>query len=190
MGDMPTVCPNCGAKLRLPAASEGKKVRCPKCEKSFLVEAPDTEDAERPVARKSVVPAAKLSSTYVETDEERPRKASRRRKDDDDDDDRVQRKKSSCMPLTWLIAGGGAILLLLAGGAIATVLIIKSNKKDSSVAASSSSSESGMTTQQKLVGVWEVVKSDDLGGIDLSKLDKGEEYKMTVEFTKDGKFTV
>jgi uncharacterized protein (TIGR03066 family) len=40
------------------------------------------------------------------------------------------------------------------------------------------------------VGVWEVVKSDDMSGIDLTKLDKNSQIKMTVEFTKDGKFSV
>jgi len=58
-------------------------------------------------------------------------------------------------------------------------------EKDSS----SSESPRELTTQEKLVGVWEVVKSDDIPHGELAEI-KDLDVKMTVEFTKDGKFIV
>src|ERR1043166_6921861 len=54
---------------------------------------------------------------------------------------------------------------------------------------SSSASVSETSRQQSLVGVWDLVKSDDMPE-GLTAVTYGEEAKMTVEFTKDGKFTV
>jgi uncharacterized protein (TIGR03066 family) len=62
------------------------------------------------------------------------------------------------------------------------------SKKDSSSSeTSSSASSSEPTTKEKLVGVWEVVKSDDLPA---GEWPKGANVTMTVEYTEDGKFIV
>jgi len=185
------VCSQCEARLKLPVTSAGKKVRCPKCGGVFVVPGGDEEPGT--ASRKATAPPPKVSSrpSDVADDEDRPVSKGKSRSEEEDDDDRPRRRRSRASagtpPWVWMLIGGGAVFLLMGGAAIATLLIINAKK---TVASGSSSSGIERSTSEKLVGVWELVKSDDMGGIDLTKLDKDKEYKMTVEFTKDGKFIV
>jgi LSD1 subclass zinc finger protein len=52
-------CPGCGKLLMVPASAEGKQIRCPSCQQSFVLEVPDEdrEDDDQQPAESSI-PAA------------------------------------------------------------------------------------------------------------------------------------
>jgi hypothetical protein len=77
-------CPK-GHKLKLDDKTAGKKIRCPRCQTSFVVPDLDDEDEDRP----------RRSSRDEEDDdeeEERPRGKRRDEDDDDEDEDEEERK--------------------------------------------------------------------------------------------------
>ena len=101
-------CPKCDATVKLASRpAEGKKVKCPECEASFV--ASDNEVAER--------------STAVKTKPDRSTAASKRRPQEDEDDDdgekrprrggKAKKKSSSKVGLIiGLVAGVGVLLLV------------------------------------------------------------------------------
>jgi hypothetical protein len=130
-------CPQCRATLKSanPIAA-GKKVKCPKCARTF--EAPALEDAAAvSTAPMPVGAVAKVSDADVpevevsaedeeaprrppQEDDDEPRPSKKRRRDDDEDDERgpsrkAKRKKGG---MGWVMLGGGVVgggLLLLLG---------------------------------------------------------------------------
>jgi len=110
---------------------------------------------------------------------------------DVNEDDRARRHSSrvasGASPRLWILIVSGALLIVIVGGAIATLLMSNTNK---TVASGSASSGNDRSTLEKLVGIWELVNSDEMGELDPVNPDRDKDCKMTVEFTKDGKFIV
>jgi hypothetical protein len=103
---MPLVvaCPSCTSKLKAPDHLIGKKVKCPKCSTTFLVQAEEEEapimaelqDEPAPEPARKPRPAAEEGEyegrAEDEYDEDRPRRKQRRRDDDDYEGDYERRR--------------------------------------------------------------------------------------------------
>jgi hypothetical protein len=110
-------CP-CGAKLRVPDAAAGKRVKCPKCGNPVAVPAAEAEyeevddeptpppvakkkprpvdddeptPAKRPTAAKRKAEPVEVNEAVDDDDDDTPKK--KRRRDDDDEDDDTPKKK-------------------------------------------------------------------------------------------------
>jgi predicted Zn finger-like uncharacterized protein len=148
------LCPTCGAVFSLKDEYAGKKVRCKKCEHTFVVgggkSAADEADkgvqsrAGAAPARKSTpdddnrVSSRKGKPDKREDDDDRPRKsASRRGRDDDDEDDDRGRKRKRVYhdddededddrprPAARKSSGGGAGKVLAIVGSVLLVLFL------------------------------------------------------------------
>jgi hypothetical protein len=75
------VCPSCKAKLKAPEALIGKKVKCPGCGTSVLIEAP-----EAPAPKKRPAPAEDYDD---DVDEPRPAPKSRRKPEPDEEQEEI-----------------------------------------------------------------------------------------------------
>src|SRR5262245_61963005 len=87
-------CPNCESRLTIKDASAvGKKIKCPKCQTPFVVEAPAEEEPEE-VGRDAIQarrPAPKRP-TPVEGDEDEPTPRKGKKKQDDEEDEETARE--------------------------------------------------------------------------------------------------
>ncbi len=143
-------CPHCDGHVRLKDRQFiGKKIKCPQCQKPFLVEAPDEEDPEqvehtrRTKANKTQADVENEPShprKEYDEEEERGRKNRSPRDEDEDkarpgrkikrvDDEeeerpRKKKKKKKRSVLPWLLAGGG----VTAVAALALVVVLLVNK--------------------------------------------------------------
>src|SRR5260221_527326 len=111
-------CPDCGAALRLAqAVPEGKRIKCPKCEATFLPEEEPVEEAilTEPAPRR----ATTARDEYDEDDRDEPRPARRKFKK------KSQQGTNVVMIVVPIVAG----LLLLVGGVVALVLLWPSSNK-------------------------------------------------------------
>ncbi|MFO0863968.1 MAG: hypothetical protein U0744_04835 [Gemmataceae bacterium] len=79
-------CPK-GHKLKLDDKTAGKKIRCPRCQTSFVVPDADDEEDDRP--RRS---SRENDDDEDEDEDDRPRGKRRDEDDDDEDDDEEERK--------------------------------------------------------------------------------------------------
>jgi hypothetical protein len=116
MDDTVVRCPECDARLRVPA--DRTAVRCPKCKATVRVPArDDEEEEERPVRRPARRddpddddrPRSRRPRRDEDDDDDRPR---RRRDEEEDEDDRPRRKKKKSSDDgegPWLIAALGAV---------------------------------------------------------------------------------
>ncbi|MFO0823072.1 MAG: hypothetical protein U0792_08115 [Gemmataceae bacterium] len=93
-------CPECGAGMKSAAGFKvGKKVTCPKCEESFVVEEPQDEDEpeeeETPRSAKAKAPPSKATKRAArdddddeepeEEEEERPKKKKKKKRRNDEE---------------------------------------------------------------------------------------------------------
>jgi predicted Zn finger-like uncharacterized protein len=142
-------CPACKTTYNLPDAQRGKRVRCRKCSKTFVVVADEDVPVLEEEEPAEVLPAVEDVEEVAPAREERvrPERASirprpvaagpRRRgreedeeEDEDEEDDyREDRPRKSAAPLILLAAFGG-LLLLGGGGALAYVLLSGDEAKD------------------------------------------------------------
>jgi phage FluMu protein Com len=134
-------CTHCGSVLKSPKPVEaGKKLKCPKCAKVFVV----AEDEEEPEAEEES--AAEESAEEEETPKKKG-KAAAKDDDEDDEDEKPKKKpgkdkksKKDDAPKKGsnmlLIAGIGGVLLLCccAGGGGGTCLLWPSKDKDTPIA--------------------------------------------------------
>src|ERR1051326_8823294 len=167
------VCDHCEARLRVSAASAGKKVRCPKCKDVFRAPDAEAEQEGEQVrsSKKTVMPAVAIKVTERRSeddeDEDKPRRAIRRRHDDDDDDDdedrprrrkRRSRAERSSLPLL-LIGGGGLLVILIAGGIVAAILFFN-GKKNSAYAKNEAAIKEVIELMNMLCDALESVKDE------------------------------
>lgn len=102
-----STCPHCGESVTVPDQLLGKKVRCKKCQETFLAEDLDGDDEEYLDEDDDQIQAEPRSS----------RPATRPRLQDDDEEDEPPRRKpaeKSSTGLILMILGGVAAFLLLA----------------------------------------------------------------------------
>jgi hypothetical protein len=135
-----TKCPGCRSPYSLPDNLEGKKVRCKKCERTFVVggvaaveAADDWEDADEEGEEDRVRQSPRADGSSArrrdEDDEDDFPPRRRRRHDDDEEEDedrprpRRRRKKSGNPATAWIIGGVGAGALLLVAFVVAAVII-------------------------------------------------------------------
>jgi predicted Zn finger-like uncharacterized protein len=118
MASMKIVCPHCDKSLKVAESAEGKKVRCPNCEKPFLARFEDEEpaDEKRPVKKSQT-----RSNDEDGSDDDRPRKKTTRADEDDSDDDRPRKKKgdkkkAGMSPVLMGLLGCLAVVALVAAG--------------------------------------------------------------------------
>jgi phage FluMu protein Com len=122
---MPNIkCTNCGAVLKTPTAiAPGKKVKCPKCNEPFIVQA-DEEEKPAPEPEEDEGAAFKgLGGGGGDDDAPAPKKKGKPAKGDDDEgaadgesedgDDGASKKKGKPKSKTGLIIGIVAAVLLL-----------------------------------------------------------------------------
>jgi hypothetical protein len=109
-----TPCPRCGRKIRVADELLGKKIRCPKCSVTFVVEAPggqlETSVADRP---------GRGSRERLEEEAE-PRARTRRDEDDDDEEGprRPRRRPPPANVASWERVRRGIGLMLIAVGIV------------------------------------------------------------------------
>jgi predicted Zn finger-like uncharacterized protein len=124
-------CPECEAKLSIPEASAGKRVKCPKCQ--TVVEVPEderdvevVEDEEEEVTPKKTKAKKRPADEEDEADEaeEQPRKNKLKKK-------KGKAKKQSPSPVKLIAT---AIALLLALGAVAFAVIRHTSRNNDTVA--------------------------------------------------------
>jgi hypothetical protein len=121
----------CGKALKVNDKLLGKRVRCPACGSTLLVEAePDAIAVGRPKPAATVADSTPPPRQRRPLDDEEPAPRRRARAEDfDDDDDRPRRKKkkqqSSGAPLLLILGGVAAVflLLVLVGGGVGAYLL-------------------------------------------------------------------
>ena len=111
-------CPNCTADLTIKAALAGKKLKCPECQRPFVVEAPELEAVESQPKRGDAAVSKERkngdapSSRIANEGRPRPRKSGKKRP-----------AKSNA--IGWLIGGGVAGALVLIGGVIGAIFMLR-----------------------------------------------------------------
>jgi cytochrome c553 len=110
-------CPSCGAGLRIPGNLSGKRVKCPKCSKGFVV--PDEEEpipAKTAVSRTRKAPPPPADDSE-EAPSEKPARAPRKK----------PKKAASKTPVVLVVVIGLGVLLL-GGGAVGAVIFLRPQK--------------------------------------------------------------
>lgn len=103
-----STCPHCGESVTVPDQLLGKKVRCKKCQETFLAEDLDVDD-EKDLDEED--------DDHIQPEPRSPRTTARSRHQDEDEEDEPPRRKSeekSAAGLILMILGGVAAFLLLA----------------------------------------------------------------------------
>src|SRR5262245_30573282 len=146
------VCPECDARLQVPDALAGKRIKCKKCGGSFVVrrgaDRDDGEEDERPT--RAAAPKARRRADEEEDRPARPSANARRRDEDDRDEDRPRRrsrdendeddeprrrskkgkKKAAGSPAVLFALLGVGALVVIGGGIAAYVLLVGDKKPD------------------------------------------------------------
>src|SRR6516225_3179243 len=113
-----SVCPQCGAKLNIDPALAGRRVRCTRCQGTFVANpaSPSVDGVGRIKDRASRLPAGPATQA--------PR-ARRRRREDDDYDDRSSEEAPQTRNtglVIGLAVGGGVVVLAIAVTAILLIV--------------------------------------------------------------------
>ena len=80
MANIQLLCPGCGQTLRVPESFQGRRVKCPRCERAFTAPAEEPADETVAVAEEAVDQEDDQDWEDEEFEEPRPRRRRRRRK--------------------------------------------------------------------------------------------------------------
>lgn len=188
-------CPSCGMKIKVLDDAEGKKVRCPGCEKVLAV----SEDGLELASRTGVKASGPSRERGDEDDRDDRPKRSRRDDDDDDeprrrrsrDDDRRRprpKKSQGGMPWwVWLIIGGGSAAVVV----VLLVIFLGGGSKFSKVKEGMSKKEVIEILGEPTVEVFDhavwyypPLSPSDLNNMNMEKLSKVKEV-LEVDFEND-----
>ena len=114
-------CPGCGAVYTLVDDQRGKRVRCRKCDDTFVVGTAIKAQAPAPPPPPPRRDSVRLSPAAAPV-------ARRRFRDEEDEDTPPDRKERKSSNVPWIVGGALAGLLILVGGVVAVVAMSNSRK--------------------------------------------------------------
>ena len=133
MADIST-CPGCATPVRVPEGMAGKRAKCPNCQITFTIPAPEPAAAAAdspPVVELFKGPDSEIASPprskkTFDDEDDRPKRRERDWGDDEARPRAARQRKSSGSALPWVlgIAGVALLLIVFCGGGVVVIAII------------------------------------------------------------------